>query len=180
MENFLEGEKNKGEIFANEILEMVKEDQQMRSSGEWDNEVDQRNTSRLKKIIEEIGWPTKSRVGRDASIGAWLLVQHSDLDLEFQKECLALMKEQDENEVRKEDIAYLEDRVRVNSDRPTLYGSQFYTNSEGYFGPREIEDIENLDKRRQSVDLEPFQDYKVRMQESDKIFKNKKLDSSKN
>lgn len=48
-------------------------DQEMRSRATryesvWDNSVDERNTARLKEIITEIGWPTISKVGEEASL----------------------------------------------------------------------------------------------------------------
>ncbi|PCI18997.1 hypothetical protein COB64_04490 [Candidatus Wolfebacteria bacterium] len=76
-----------------EIIQMVEKDQHMRKSGNWDTSVDKKNTQRMKEIIDEYGWPTKSMVGWHAANKAWLLVQHADHDVEFQKKCLKLMKE---------------------------------------------------------------------------------------
>lgn len=151
---------------ALELVEMAKVDQDMRNKGEGiDDSIDEKNTKRLKEVIEQIGWPNIPKVGRLGSSMAWLLAQHADLDLEFQKECLGLMKRQNEGDIEKGHIAYLEDRVRVNTGKPTLYGTQFFTNSEGIFGPRPIEDIEHLDERRAEYGLEPFEEYKNKMLE---------------
>lgn len=35
------------------------------------------NAARLKEIIDRIGWPSKSKVGTDASEAAWLIAQHA-------------------------------------------------------------------------------------------------------
>ena len=152
---------------ASELLEMAMADQEMRKSWretkKWDESIDARNTERLKEIIAAIGWPTKSKVGKDASTAAWLLAQHADHNPEFQQVCLDLMKQELTDEVSQGHIAYLEDRVRVNTGRPTLYGTQFYTNPEGQFGPRPIEDIESLDERRALMGLERFEEYEQRM-----------------
>lgn len=145
---------------ASELKERFQTDQEMRLNSKekgWDDSVDISNRERLKEIIKEMGWPTKSKVGEDGAIAAWCIAQHADLDPVFQQECLTLMKDSPEGEVRKQDLAYLEDRVRVNTNRPTLYGTQFYTNEAGVYGPRPIEKIEGLNERRSSVGLEPFE-----------------------
>lgn len=52
---------------AAEIEEMTREDQEMRTGPNpdesWDETMDPRNTTRMKEIIAEIGWPTISKVG---------------------------------------------------------------------------------------------------------------------
>ena len=59
-------------------------------------------------------------------------------------------------------LAYLEDRVRVNAGQPQLYGTQF-TETDGEFRPRPIQDPHRLDERREEAGLEPFTDYEARM-----------------
>jgi hypothetical protein len=65
---------------ADEIIKMSEVDQQMRKSEQWDASIDVANTQRMKEIVEQMGWPTRSKVGARASEMAWLLVQHADLD----------------------------------------------------------------------------------------------------
>jgi hypothetical protein len=157
---------------AVEIIEMARVDQDMRLNlspeRSWDFSIDQKNTARMKEIINDIGWPTISKVGKLASYKAWLLVQHADHDPKFQAECLELLKNTEPSDVDVRNIAYLEDRVRVNTGRPILYGTQFYNDGNGNFGPREIEDIENLDKRREQMGLESFEEYENNMNENNK------------
>jgi len=78
------------------ILKMVEIDQKMRSGlkkgGKWENKIDVKNTREMKKIVKKYGWPDIDLVGEEGSNGAWLLVQHADLDVEFQKKCLKLIK----------------------------------------------------------------------------------------
>ena len=144
---------------AGEIRKRSAADQEMRKSGKWDSSIDIDNTQRMKEIVEQIGWPTISKVGSNASNMAWLLVQHADHDHEFQQMCLDLMKVQPTEEVSASNIAYLEDRVRVGAGRPQLYGTQFYVDEAGNFGPRPIEDPDTLDERRKVAGLEPFSEY---------------------
>lgn len=122
----------------------------------------------MKEIVAAIGWPTISKYGEQAAHAAWLLIQHADEDPLLQEEVLALMKDLPAGEVSKKDIAYLEDRVRVNTGRPTLYGTQFYNNSQGKFGPRPIEDLEKLEERREIAGLDSFEKYEKEIQQADK------------
>jgi hypothetical protein len=143
---------------ADELVQMGERDQEMRNSQKWDAEVDIRNTQRLKQIIREIGWPSISKVGREAANYAWLLAQHADHDVAFQRDCLHLMQ-QSMNDVDATTVAYLEDRVRVNEGRPQLYGTQYYEDEQGVFGPKPIEQPDEVDERRKVVGLEPLAQY---------------------
>jgi hypothetical protein len=144
---------------ANEIIAMSEADQAMRKSEVWDETVDVKNTLSMKQIIAEVGWPTVSKVGLTASQMAWLLVQHADHDREFQRTCLALMKAHPAGEVDVQNIAYLEDRVRVGEGRQQLYGTQFHTNEQGDLEPFPIEDQEHVDVRRAEVGLSTLAEY---------------------
>lgn len=155
----------KWHVLADEIIQMGQADQAMRQSGTWDASLDAKHTLRLKQIIEEIGgWPTISKVGRQASHIAWLLVQHADHDLVFQRTCLALLKALPEGEVTRQDMAYLEDRVLVSESRPQLYGTQFHRNEAGELEPFPIENEEQIDVRRSEVGLGTFAEYRARLQ----------------
>ncbi len=155
---------------ADEIMKMSEGDQKMRKSGQWDSAIDVEHTQRMKEIVEHIGWPTRSRVGSHASDMAWLLVQHADHDRAFQQMCLDLMKAQAAGEVSPANIAYLEDRVRVGEGRPQFYGTQFYADEAGNFGPRPIEDPDNVDERRKAVGLQPLSDYARDVEQSYKEY----------
>jgi hypothetical protein len=141
-----------------QILAMVAKDQRMRSSGNWVTKIDQDNTRELKKIIKKYGWPDIPLVGKKGSLGAFLLAQHADKDLKFQKLCLKLMTEKlKENKIDPQNFAYLTDRVLVNSGKKQIYGTQFYTNKmTKKFGPRPIQDRKNLFRRRRQMKLGSF------------------------
>lgn len=158
---------------ASEIIQMSERDQAMRKSSTWDSSVDIENTKRMKEIIEQIGWPTISKVGERASDMAWLLVQHADLDRQFQQMCLELLKAQPAGEIKPANIAYLEDRVRVGDKRPQLYGTQFYTDEKGTFGPKPIEDLDHIDERRKAVGLGTMAEYTSTMEQIYKERSNK-------
>jgi len=134
--------------------------------------IDKKNTKRMKEIIEQIGWPTISKVGKEASLNAWLLVQHADKDVEFQRYCLSIMKQESSDEVTLHDIAYLEDRVRINSGKSQIYGTQFHK-IENKVVPREIEDPENVDVRRKKMGLDTIAENTNRIYQTYKIEKPK-------
>jgi hypothetical protein len=158
-----------------ELLRMVEEDQAARRAAAATNfkdpaalermkVIDVRNTARMKQIIAQEGWPTKTLVGEKASRGAFLLVQHADLDPAFQKECLPMLeKAVAAGEATAKDVAYLTDRVLVAEGKPQRYGTQFHM-VDGKLVPRPIEDEANVDARRAAVGLGSMAEYKVQMQ----------------
>ena len=142
---------------ADELLEMVRVDQEMRFASikdkkSWDDSIDHRNTARLKEIIKTFGWPTISKVGAEASHAAWLLVQHAYAEPDFMKECLELMRSCTEGDVALENLAFLEDRLLVMEGKPQVYGSQFRRVND-VFEPSPIADPEHVDERRASMGM---------------------------
>jgi ribosomal protein S18 len=122
---------------SKKIVEMAKEDQKVRSKINFSSEklsksdlkkleqVDSKNLVILKKIVSKHGAVGVKKFGREASFSAWLLVQHSDTDLDFQSEYLNEMLKKP-NDFIPENIAYLQDRVLVAQGKPQIYGTQFY------------------------------------------------------
>lgn len=136
-------------------------DQSMREAylaghGPWDDGSDLRGAEALRRIVDDIGWPTISKVGQAGADAAWLLAQHADNDLAFQKRCLALMRACPPDEVSPEHAAYLEDRVAVSEGRPQSFGTQFKKFPDGTMQPCPILDLASLDARRKAVGMEPW------------------------
>ena len=126
-------------------------------------EIDRANTGRLQKIVEEIGWPRRSDVGKEAASAAWLIAQHTG-DREFQARALEMIEPLlDQGEVSKPSFALLEDRVRCHRGEKQIYGTQYSLKRiDGvlHFGPlTPIEDPEHLDERRGRMGLEPHEQY---------------------
>ena len=121
--------------------------------------VDRENTAWLKVVIDERGWPGKALVGEDGAHAAWLLVQHADLDLAFQKKCLGLLSAAvKKHDASAQDMAYLIDRVRLAEKKPQVYGTQLDL-LDGALKPKPIEDEEHVDERRKEVGLAPLSEY---------------------
>lgn len=151
-----------------ELLKMMKADQQMRFNPQKNSLkfsfLDKENTETLKRIIAKYGWPHKKLVGAKGVLAAWLIAQHADHDLKFQKQCLSLMQKEVLNKgVNLPHVALLTDRVLVNSKKPQKYGTQFYTTKQGVYTFRPIADRKNLDIRRKEAGLEPFEVYHKHM-----------------
>jgi hypothetical protein len=163
------------DALAAELAAMVERDQELRNRvvttpGERPrmtaehllelSRVDVAHTDRLREIVDEFGWPGRSLVGAKGAHDAWLLAQHADKQLDFQRRVLALLEEAvTAGEAEPKHLAYLTDRVRIAEGRPQLYGTQMFGAGDGDFGPFPIEDEEHVDERRAAVGLEPVAGY---------------------
>jgi len=156
---------NKYEDIIKQFLQMMEVDQKMRQRAinghiQWDDKIDIENTKRLKKIIDKIGWPTISKVGKKVSKVAWLIAQHADHDLEFQKKALNLLQEAARNdEVEHKQVAYLTDRIFLKEGKKQIYGTQFKKNEQGKFVPLPLKEPENVNERRARVGLGTIEEY---------------------
>lgn len=157
-----------------ELLEMQEMDQEARSKLNvktiskdlWTEiqEIDTKNGQRLKEIVGQYGWPKVSSIGEDGSSALWLLVQHQDHDVTFQKQCLHLLKTAvQEHEASPKSLAYLTDRVNMNENQPQVYGTQ-WMQEDGKFFLYCVEDMEHLDQHRSEMGLCTIEEYKKEMQ----------------
>ncbi len=148
-----------------ELLSMMEADQKMRFAAmkrkiKWDFNIDRNNTIKLKKIVKKYGWPDIPMVGKKGSVAAWILAQHADHDLNWQKKCLKLIKKSHLNGgIESKYLALMTDRVLTGSGKWQLYGTQFHVRN-GKLFEKPIKDKKNLSKRRKEFGLEPFSIYK--------------------
>ncbi|HEX6355632.1 DUF6624 domain-containing protein [Actinophytocola sp.] len=142
-----------------ELLDMMAQDQYEQSpeyTGPWHGP---ERTDRLREIIAEYGWPTFRLVGTDGATAAWVIAQHSDHDPAFQQKALKLMRAAARaGQADPIELAYLTDRVAVNTGRLQIYGTQVRC-VDGAFAPAPLVDPEHVDERRASVGLGPLQEY---------------------
>jgi hypothetical protein len=124
------------------------------------------NRKKLKNILSEYGFPTKSMVGDVGMRSVFFVIQHSDEDKYFQESQL----EEIEKAVERGDLegqlyAYLFDRIQVNAGQKQLYGTQFKNvdvrTKTVELAP--VEDMENLDSRRMKMGMVPIKIYKELM-----------------
>ncbi len=121
---------------------------------------DEKNRERLKQIIAQYGFPTCNLVGKDAMQGIFLIIQHSDMDIEWQKSQLAnIEKAVKMGDLDGQSYAYLYDRIKINTGEKQLYGTQFEKvdpkNNIAELAP--TEDLENLDHRRRVMGMMPVE-----------------------
>lgn len=147
---------------------MANKDQRLRHCAEKSNDwsrvkrEDRKHANELKKIISKYGWPTIFLVGKKASMCAWLIAQHADHDLVFQKKCLKLMEHEllkNPLSVAKQNIAYLKDRILVHLGRKQLFGTQFKRLKDGHLELSPLANKKDVDKRRKRFGMELLEEY---------------------
>jgi len=112
------------------------------------------NAVALEEIIDAIGYPTISKVGKEANGAAWLVVQHAISKPDFMRRCAALLKEAVENnEANPINLAYLFDRIALFEERLQLYGTQFDWDENGVLSPRPFDNLIKVNQRRKSIGL---------------------------
>ena len=117
-------------------------------------DLDSLNLTNLVKIVEACGWPLISSYGKEAALGAFLVLQHAPLDAQLKYVDL-LREANTKNELRKGSLPLLEDRILVRQGKPQIYGSQMMAGGVPY----PIFDEANLDRRRKEVGLGPYSEY---------------------
>ncbi|RPI17364.1 MAG: hypothetical protein EHM58_09420 [Ignavibacteriae bacterium] len=163
-----------------ELLQILEDDQKYRmvldsirntdgiGSPEWNNLLnkmrvaDSINLGKIIAIINKYGWPGKPLVGSEASLTAFLVIQHSDL--QTQEKYLPMLYEAAQNgEASMSSYALLYDRVEMGNGRKQKYGTQLRLNMDTQkYELYQVEDEVNLNKRRAEVGLEPIEQYMKR------------------
>jgi hypothetical protein len=125
------------------------------------NDSDFKNLNEAKEIIEKYGWPKITEIGKDGQNNFWLIVQHADQDILFQKLALSKMEKlMETKEIDLENYAFLYDRVQCNLNYKQLYGTQvIWTDNGKASGFRPIIKEDLADKRRADFKLLPLKIY---------------------
>ncbi|MFD1605642.1 DUF6624 domain-containing protein [Flavobacterium artemisiae] len=125
------------------------------------NDLDFKNLSTAKEILKNYGWPKISEIGKDGAHNFWLIVQHADQDILFQKAALHEMdKLKGTKELDMENYAFLYDRVQCNLNYKQLYGTQVNWTQNGKASSfRGIIKENETDKRRNKFGLLPLKIY---------------------
>ena len=106
------------------------------------------------------GHAGQKKNGKAASLNFWLIVQHGDHDVAFQKKVLkAMKKELKTKNVLSQNYAYLYDRVKKNENKPQLYGTQMVWDSLGVHSPYNLKSPEKINERRAEMGLETIEEY---------------------
>lgn len=113
---------------------MAKKDQELRGKAMEDRTnkklikqvyaCDGKNLEEVKKIISKYSWPTFDLIRKRASHSFWLLIQHADRDVNFQRKCLKLLiRAVEEKQAHQKDLEHLIDRVLIAETRKQRYGT---------------------------------------------------------
>ena len=120
------------------------------------NFTDSLNLILVEGILKKHGWLSKNEVTKKGSAGLWLVIQHAELAK--QEKYFSMMKDAvAKNKASKKDLAYLEDRILMRQGKKQLYGTQYkLDNATKEMKLWDIEDPDNLNKRRESIGLPPM------------------------
>jgi hypothetical protein len=141
------------QALADELIAMQAADQE--GSGLHED-----RQARLTEIFDEHGWPGHDLVGEEGSTAAWVIAQHSDLDLAFQERALELITEAvAQDDASPGDLAYLTDRVAVAKGEPQTYGTQIRCDGKKPVPPTPIADPDAVEGLRAEAGLEPLAAY---------------------
>ena len=103
-----------------------------------------KNTALIKKYFHQNGIPRINEDGKETVLHFWLLTQHSEHDVLFQKKVLTAMKrELKKGNASKRNYAYLYDRVQKNLNKSQLYGTQMVWDSNGVHSPYKLKSPKN-------------------------------------
>lgn len=121
-------------------------------------EVDAANLAELKRIVAACGWPA----GKKASHSAWLLAQHADNDLAFQRQARQLLEAAVKaGAAAPRDLAYLADRIAAAEHRPQEYGTQFMQTDRCHLAMEAVDDVALANRRRLAIGLPTLQEYEA-------------------
>lgn len=117
------------------------------------------NAKILNEIIDMIGYPTREKVGNEASEAAWLVIQHAIEQPKFMKKCVKLLAVVvNENKISSKNLAYLTDRIAVLEGKPQLYGTQFDWDQNRELSPNDFDDLIKVNQRRESIGLNSIEE----------------------
>lgn len=115
---------------------------------------DSADAAALMAIVARSGWPTRTMVGAAGAHAAFLIAQHNT---RIQPEALRRMRALPPAEVKRSDLALLEDRVLVDAGKPQRYGTQLrWSNAGQAMVFDSIADFAHLDARRAAAGLPPL------------------------
>lgn len=119
------------------------------------------NATKLRKLIEKMGFPVLSNAGEEGVRLSWVIIQHSISLPSFMQDCLLQMRlAAGQHDYTLELMAYTEDRVAWLEGRPQLYGTNLDW-KDGELKPTPIEDPGLVDVRRRGIGLPPLSEARI-------------------
>lgn len=135
--------------------------------------VDSLNLIEAKKIINKYGLPNYDLVGKKSSDLFGAMILHFDNDIPFQEKVLELIKKEiKQNNISKENFAYLTDRILVNKEQKQLYGTQTELDEKtNLYIATPLQYPNKVDALRKELGIEPL---KIYLQKLNNALKNNK------
>lgn len=149
--------------YRDELDEMYKkyenDSPEIRAHWEKIHLFDSVNLTIVSKILDEKGWLGAKIIGGKGNSTLFLVIQHADFAT--QVKYLPMMREAEKlGNAYAGSLALLEDRVALKQGKQQIYGSQIGTDDKtGISFVQDLEDPDNVDKRRSEVGLPPLADY---------------------
>lgn len=112
---------------------------------------DAENQQFISNLLDKEGWP--SGLSFEGNMAIFMIIQHAGADY-MNKYASIVEKEYLKGTIVPSLYAIFKDRILMYADKPQIYGSQTVN---GYVWP--IEDPENVDERREKMDLPPMGEY---------------------
>jgi tetratricopeptide (TPR) repeat protein len=130
---------------------------QMRELWKRIEEYDSVNVIKVTAILQKYGWPGPDIAGERGTAAVFYVIQHAGIGM--QDKYLPMLREAvKDKKLQPYLLAMLEDRVAMRHGKRQIYGSQVSCDVNGCFlAP--IDDPDHVDKRRDSVGLEPIGEY---------------------
>jgi hypothetical protein len=117
------------------------------------------NLTKVEHLIAKYGWLGSSLVGASGATTLFLVIQHSDLDVQI-KYLPMLRAAVKKGEADPSNLAMLEDRVAMRQAKPQIYGSQIRKDMEtGMYYVYHLIETEKVDERRAAVGLGKLSEY---------------------
>lgn len=114
-------------------------------------EQDAKNLAAMLDYLERFGWPLLSRHGAKAVDAAYLVIQHSNLDI-MQKYFPILAERVAAGEALKTNAAMMQDRLLMWQEKPQIYGSQARAlPGRSGFVIWPVENVDGVNERRKEV-----------------------------
>jgi len=119
------------------------------------------NQEKIKVLYKKYGYLGEKKIGDDGASDFWVVIQHADNDVAFQKEMLKAMQvEIEAGSKDKYNYAMLEDRINTNLNKPQRFGSQLTYNKKGQAIPKiGLVDSTIVDSLRKEYELPDFKTY---------------------
>jgi tetratricopeptide (TPR) repeat protein len=151
--------------YREKLLKLKEFDQAQRVVNSVSNDIfkfnDSLNRAELTIILDDIQWPGFNEVGYMGEGASFLIAQHSDNDIAFQRKCLLLMREQFLlGNISISSYAMIIDRYLINIGESQLFGTQLIFNENtNSFELKKCKYPSEIDFLRSLFLLMPVKDY---------------------